>query len=275
MHQPHISSFATISFPIVFYLFRCVGSWKDVPVIMVGGLTEVPVKPLLRDCFALTSIGGVSSTSLVAKLSRSGLVCNHPANTDGLKHLPLDAFINRTACSIRPFAVVYVYDDPSLATASLYRRQFQIPHCKSLRTCHSNLSSNIESYASSNVDVFGFREHMLSYLNTPAPFDIVFFRPSARDTVKDSDLFALSNILVPPYLKPYSEVYEVLLASVLDAFNSTLNTYDPKERQDKYTTDPVFPKLQAFYRPLWEEWLEKLPNGLTLVRRDVKVEAQC
>lgn len=256
------------SFTIVFNVICCV----------LVGSSQVPVEPLFRECFAITSIGGVSSSSLLHKLLRTGLVCNHHANEDGLKHLPLDVFINRTACSIRPFAVVYVYDDPALATASLYRRKFQYAHCVGMGTCHSSfadVSSSLDAYADSKIDVFGFNKHVSSYLNTPAPFDLVFYRPSARDIIHENDLLALSQILVPTYLKPYPDVYKRLLVSVFDAFNSSLSAYDHEERTSKYMGDPSFTKLREFYLPVWEEWLKRLPSGVTLLRRNVQIEARC
>lgn len=122
----------------------------------------------------VASFGGVGTTFLTSFISKYKNT-NHPADIDGLKHLPIPPI------SFNPnIRFIYVYGDPVLATISLFRRQYQYPHSRKLQQ-YQNVSMSpipkdmsLEQYASNGVDQFLFRSHFYnwyeSYLFHPTMF---------------------------------------------------------------------------------------------------------
>lgn len=111
----------------------------------------------------VSSFGGVGTTFLTSFISKYKNT-NHPADIDGLKHLPIPPV------SFNPnIRFIYIYGDPILAAISLFRRHYQYPHSRklqqyknaSVRPIPKNMS--LEQYASDGVDRFLFRSHFYNW----------------------------------------------------------------------------------------------------------------
>lgn len=111
----------------------------------------------------VVSYGGVGTTFLLSFLAQYKKT-NSPTDKDGFKHSPLPLI------SFNPSVkFVYVYGNPQMAAASIFRRNYQRPQSKKLQRWIDSSSSPIPKgmtlpeYASLGVDRFHFEKHFFSW----------------------------------------------------------------------------------------------------------------
>lgn len=111
----------------------------------------------------VVSYGGVGTTFLLSFLAQYKTT-NSPTDKDGFKHSPLPLI------SFNPnVKFVYVHGNPQMATASIFRRNYQRSQSKKLqRWVDSNTSPipkgmALEEYASLGIDRFHFEKHFFNW----------------------------------------------------------------------------------------------------------------
>mgnify|MGYP001229094680 CR=1 FL=1 len=76
----------------------------------------------------VTSFGGVGTSALMIALAAAGAAINSGGDCDGMKHLPFGRLMHEKASHMLknpPVArILYVYDDPTDAVMSLFRRGY-------------------------------------------------------------------------------------------------------------------------------------------------------
>jgi len=112
---------------------------------------------------AVASYGGVGTSFVMDYLSRYKKT-NSPADSDGFKHLPLPPI-----SANRNVKFVYVYGNPQMAAASLFRRHFHTAQSMKLQRWIDETPTPIpyamtlQEYASAGVDRFRFERHFRNW----------------------------------------------------------------------------------------------------------------
>jgi len=193
--------------------------------------------------------GGGSSSGFDFYRNRYGLRVNHRGDFDGLKHLSFwDLIIKLDICKSSAHMIIYQFDDPVNAVYSLFRRGYSRFQLKKLGVPFSpihcgdkELFTDVATYAASGHDLFGFGNHLETYLlgglhysNIP----IVFVKSTARD---DPDV----RLMLMHLWKHHRVSYNL---------NATWIPGDGADRfvfhntnTDRYSNDPSFPSLSRTY----------------------------
>lgn len=118
----------------------------------------------------VVSPGGMGCTFLMERLGLAGFTTNSPYDTDTLKHRPNPT--DQCYTDFAPDRIIYVWNDPLLATLSLARRGWlSIQHHK--LGGKENFNSLEELWAKmTDHDVYGFYQHWANWAELePFQFD--------------------------------------------------------------------------------------------------------
>lgn len=111
---------------------------------------------------AIVSYGGVGTTFLIEFLAQY-MKTNHPYDIDGYKHSPLP-FI-----SFNPnIKFIYVYGNPQMAVASLFRRNYHHAQSVKLQSHFKKMNlipfeMTLHEYAAHGIDKFYFENHFFNW----------------------------------------------------------------------------------------------------------------
>lgn len=111
---------------------------------------------------AIVSYGGVGTTFLIQFLAQY-MKTNQPYDTDGFKHSPLP-FI-----SFNPgIKFIYVYGNPQMAAASLFRRNYHRAQSAKLQSHFKKMNlipfeMTLHEYAAQGIDKFYFENHFFNW----------------------------------------------------------------------------------------------------------------
>lgn len=218
----------------------------------------------------LSSYGGSGSTSGFMYLeSAYGLRVNHEGDLDGLKHLSFwDLSIKLEKCKVAVGMVIYQFDDPTNSIYSLFRRKFSSSQVKKLGVPYSpthcsdpKLFTDVDKYASTNRDLFGFGRHIESYLvggSWSSKVPIVFLKSSDRFR---SDVRVSLERLWRKYRIPYvrNESWNPAQGNTGYFYHNTST--------DRYSNLKSYNSLRHTYAGL--ENLQRELGSLTLVHRGI------
>jgi hypothetical protein len=140
------------------------------------------------------SSGGVGTSFLIEFLQKYK-VTNHPADRDGLKHLPVPPI------SFNPdVRFVYIYGNPVMAVVSLFRRNYQVVQSRKLSKykSHTDLlthQTTLREFALGGVDAFGLREHFENWHQKYLVHPTIFLR---YETIWDHVDDLIAFLRLPP-----------------------------------------------------------------------------
>lgn len=133
-----------------------------------------PLPVLANLDLIVSSYGGVG-TSFLMHFFNEHLKLNDPHNTDGLKHAGVPPLTLK-----RRLRALYLYDDPRLATLSLFRRGYHHAHSRSMGVPDPvRPEENLEAYLSHGMDRFALGQHFHAWRDQPRPYPILFLRSTA------------------------------------------------------------------------------------------------
>ena len=125
--------------------------------------------PVARGRTHVTSFGGVGTSALMVALSAAGAAINSGGDCDGVKHLPFGRLMREKASHMLknpPVSrILYVYDDPTDAVMSLFRRGYNWDQLDKTRSDLPAPASpeTLQEYAEREDDPFEFEAHFDSF----------------------------------------------------------------------------------------------------------------
>ncbi|WP_309399510.1 hypothetical protein [Cerasicoccus maritimus] len=113
----------------------------------------------------VTSFGGVATTTFIDFL-RQKIVTNCPGNSDLYKHTAQPPVSNNPY-----FRAIYIFGDPTLATISLFNRNFHQHHSQIMQanfgqTSFIHEAQTLDAYLQQGDDRFNFRRHFDLWRNS-------------------------------------------------------------------------------------------------------------
>ena len=139
--------------------------------------------PAARGRTHVTSFGGVGTSALMLALSAAGAAINSGGDCDGVKHLPFGRLMREKASHMLknpPVSrILYVYDDPTDAVMSLFRRGYNWDQLDKTRSDLPAPASpeTLQEYADREDDPFQFEAHFDSFA-TQRAYPIAFVQQS-------------------------------------------------------------------------------------------------
>ena len=139
--------------------------------------------PAARGRTHVTSFGGVGTSALMLALSAAGAAINSGGDCDGVKHLPFGRLMREKASHMLknpPVSrILYVYDDPTDAVMSLFRRGYNWDQLDKTRSDLPAPASpeTLQEYAEREDDPFQFEAHFDSFA-TQRAYPIAFVQQS-------------------------------------------------------------------------------------------------
>eukprot|EP00048_Salpingoeca_helianthica_P021098 m.10345 g.10345 ORF g.10345 m.10345 type:complete len:537 (+) comp5589_c1_seq1:182-1792(+) len=171
-----------------------------------------------RPAVLVVSVGGEGTTSFIDMLTRAKIPCNHIWDDDGLKHrwfgaeMALVQRLQQRGHRFAIKAVIYLWDDPAHAVASLIRRGWLWDQAEKTRLTMPQKQTDAyrvltseevtaEQIAATRSDVLEIEGHFTSWMRgaATADFPTLFLRSSTR--WKHIDALA-SFLHVPPNVFP-------------------------------------------------------------------------
>ena len=131
----------------------------------------------------VASFGGVGTSALMIALSAAGAAINSGGDCDGMKHLPFGRLMREKASHMLknpPVArILYVYDDPTDAVMSLFRRGYNWDQLDKTRSELPAPASpeTVREYADRDDEPFQFEAHFDSFASQRA-YPIAFVQQS-------------------------------------------------------------------------------------------------
>ncbi|NNE73110.1 MAG: hypothetical protein HKN26_05555, partial [Acidimicrobiales bacterium] len=134
---------------------------------------------LIDHTVQITSFGGVATTALTAYLIDHGLSLPKGPGQWPFKH---HRVAPQAADVPDGFRVIYVVGDPRNAVLSLFRRNYQVGHYRSMQegaevtAVVAETLESLDSYLAADRDVFDIAGHVAAWRNHPPGYPVMFLR---------------------------------------------------------------------------------------------------
>jgi hypothetical protein len=126
----------------------------------------------------VTSFGGSGTTSLCAYLLAAGVDLQRGPGQWPFKHRRQPPRVDEVP---EGFRVLYLVGDPRDAVLSIFRREYQVGHYRSLHGEEPDAETKLrletlEAFLAAGVDDFALADHVQGWLDHPAGYPVLFVR---------------------------------------------------------------------------------------------------